>query len=144
MSSTLRMPAAVVMRALPGRVPPRRSHATHYLGRNRHRDPRSRRLARTEPRKGTPMAEQAALDTVVAEYFEMWNSTDPDRRRKAIAVAWSDRARYLDPLLAGDGPDGLLRMVATVQERYPGARFELTDPVNAHHDRATWGWRMVD
>ncbi len=83
------------------------------------------------------------IDTVIDGYFAMWNETDPRRRREAIAATWSPEARYVDPMVAADGPEELDAMVAGVHERFPGHRFRLTGAVDAHHDRARWNWELA-
>ena len=78
----------------------------------------------------------------VKRYFEMWNETDPARRRALIADIWSPVASYVDPMFTADGYEGLDTMVAGVHERFPGHRFLLAGPVDAHHDRVRWGWEF--
>ncbi|MEA2340583.1 MAG: hypothetical protein QOG11_660 [Solirubrobacteraceae bacterium] len=84
--------------------------------------------------------------TVVDGYIAVWNETDPARRRELIARTWTEDARYLDPLTAGEGPEGIDAMVAGAQAQYPGTRFELAGAPDAHHDRLrfTWHLRPVD
>jgi hypothetical protein len=79
---------------------------------------------------------------VVDGYFAAWNQTDPDLRRELIASTWTDDASYVDPLFEATGATALDEMVAAVHERYPEHRFRLTAPVEAHHDRARWGWEL--
>ena len=43
--------------------------------------------------------------TIVRTYIEMWNETDPQRRRELVSETLTDDARYLDPIMAGTGPD---------------------------------------
>ena len=45
---------------------------------------------------------------LVDRYFDTWNETDPARRRELIAATWTTDAVYVDPLLAGNGHDGIL------------------------------------
>ena len=78
----------------------------------------------------------------VERYFEMWNETDPARRRAVIADIWTPVASYVDPMFVAEGYDGLDAMVAGVHERFPGHRFRLTGPVDSHHDRVRWGWEF--
>jgi hypothetical protein len=85
-----------------------------------------------------------AITQVVDSYFAMWNETDPGRRGEAIAAAWSEEGRYLDPVLAAEGPDALNEIVARVQERFPGHRMQQVGDIDAHHGRARWGWELVD
>ena len=86
---------------------------------------------------------ETAITQVVDGYFAMWNETDPGRRREAIAAAWSQDGSYVDPMLEAEGAEALDRMVAAVHERFPGHRFQLVGAIDAHHDRARWGWELA-
>src|SRR3954462_2419485 len=81
--------------------------------------------------------------TVVDAYIAMWNETDAEARRAIVAQAFGDDGPYLDPLMAGEGQDGIDAMVAGAQAQYPGVRFELTAGPDHHHDRVRFAWRMV-
>lgn len=85
----------------------------------------------------------ATIDTVVDDYFAMFNETDADRRAAIIARAWTDDASYLDPLLAAEGPSALAALVDGVHQQYPGYRFRLVGGIDTHHDRARWDWDLV-
>lgn len=79
----------------------------------------------------------------VDRYFDIWNETEPAARRALIEQTWSERALYLDPLLSGEGQDGIDKMVEAVQAQYPGYRFERTSPVDEHHDRVRFSWILA-
>jgi len=81
--------------------------------------------------------------TVVRRYIAMWNETSPEDRRAIIAETWADDATYLDPMMSGDGPEGINAMVAAAQKQFPGHQFELTSGPDVHHDRVRFAWRMV-
>jgi hypothetical protein len=83
------------------------------------------------------------ITDLVDRYIAMWNETDAARRRELIARTWTATASYLDPVLQGQGPDGIDAMVAAVQQRYPGYRFRRTGAVDAHHDRIRFGWELA-
>ena len=83
------------------------------------------------------------ITTVVHNYIAMWNETTPEDRRAIIADTFADDATYLDPIMSGQGRDGIDAMVAAAQTQFPGARFELTSAPDAHHDRVRFAWRMV-
>ena len=83
------------------------------------------------------------FDLVIDRYIAIWNETEPQRRRDLIAETWTDDASYLDPLMSGDGPDGIDAMVSGVQERFPAHRFRRTGAVDTHHDRVRFGWELV-
>jgi hypothetical protein len=80
----------------------------------------------------------------VDRYFAVWNETDAGRRRSLIAQTWADDATYLDPMMSGDGAEGIDAMVQGVQSQFPGYRFRLTGDVDAHHDRVRFPWELVD
>jgi hypothetical protein len=85
----------------------------------------------------------ANVTTVVEQYIAMWNETDADARRAIVAQAFGDDGTYLDPLMSGEGQDGIDAMVAGAQAQYPGVRFELVSGPDHHHDRVRFAWKMV-
>jgi hypothetical protein len=91
----------------------------------------------------TDMQDVTPISDVVDGYFAMWNESDPNRRRAVTSATWSKDASYIDPLFAADGHDALDAMVNAVHEQFPGHRFRLTGAVDAHHDRARWGWELA-
>ncbi|HEY8596803.1 MAG TPA: nuclear transport factor 2 family protein [Thermomicrobiales bacterium] len=95
----------------------------------------------TDTRNST--TEAIAIDRVVEDYFAMWNETDSERRRAIIGATWDTVAEYVDPLFSASGYEALDAMVIAVHERFPGYRFALTEAIDAHHDRARWGWALA-
>ena len=83
------------------------------------------------------------IDQLIDRYIAIWNETDPERRRDLIAQTWSEDASYLDPLLSGDGNDGIDAMIRGVQERFPNHRFRRTGEIDVHHDRVRFAWEVV-
>ena len=61
------------------------------------------------------------LTDLIDRYIATWNETDGGRRRDLIARTWTEGASYLDPMLQGEGRDGIDAMIVSVQERFPGA-----------------------
>jgi SnoaL-like protein len=82
-------------------------------------------------------------ETLVNEYIEMWNETDPRRRRELVARTVTEDASYLDPLMAGDGIDGISAMIEGAQAQFPGQRFKLISGPDAHHDRVRFTWSLA-
>jgi hypothetical protein len=80
------------------------------------------------------------LDDLIDRYFGVWNETDETRREALIARTWTEGATYLDPLLCGEGHDGIDAMVRAVQAKYPGFRFSRDGSIDSHNDRARFGW----
>ncbi len=81
--------------------------------------------------------------TVVETYIAMWNESDPERRRELVAQTVTDDASYLDPMMAGQGIEGISTMIAGAQQQFPGHRFELVAGPDAHHDRVRFSWSLA-
>ena len=80
---------------------------------------------------------------VIERYFAIWNEPDQERRRALIAETWTDDATYLDPMMAGDGPDGIDAMIAGVQQQATGLQFRQVGTVDSHNDRVRFSWELV-
>ena len=83
------------------------------------------------------------LTDLIDRYIATWNETDAGRRRDLIAQTWAENASYLDPMLQGEGREGIDAMICTVQERYPAHRFRRTGDVESHHDRVRFSWEFA-
>ena len=83
------------------------------------------------------------ITNIVDGYIAAWNETDADRRRALVADAFADDASYVDPLMTGEGTDGIAAMIGGAQEQFPGHRFELSAGPDAHHDRVRFAWTLV-
>ena len=82
------------------------------------------------------------VTTVVDGYIAMWNEGSDERRREIIARTWADEATYVDPMLQGDGRDGINAMIAGAQQQFPGHRFELAYGPDAHNDVVRFAWTL--
>jgi hypothetical protein len=85
----------------------------------------------------------ADVTTLVDTYIAIWNEGDPARRRMMIAETYTPDARYVDPMLSGEGAEGIDAMIAGAQAQFPGHRFELTAGPDAHHDVVRFAWQLV-
>ena len=83
------------------------------------------------------------ITTIVDGYIAAWNEADADRRRALVADAFADDASYVDPLMTGEGTDGIAAMIGAAQQQFPGHRFELSEGPDAHHDRVRFAWTLV-
>jgi hypothetical protein len=81
--------------------------------------------------------------TIVHSYIEMWNETDPARRRQLVSQTVTDDASYLDPIMSGGGPDGISEMIAGAQQQFPGHRVALVSGPDSHHDRVRFTWSLA-
>jgi hypothetical protein len=81
--------------------------------------------------------------TIVDRYIAMWNEPDADKRRALVARTVTDDAAYLDPLMAGEGVDGIAAMIGGAQQQFPGHRFALVAGPDAHNDRVRFTWSLA-
>ena len=83
------------------------------------------------------------ITSVVDTYIASWNEGDEARRRALVAQAFADDARYVDPLMSGEGTDGITAMIGAAQQQFPGHRFELSFGPDAHNDVVRFAWQLV-
>lgn len=82
-------------------------------------------------------------ETLVNNYIAMWNATDPQDRRELVAQTLTEDASYVDPIMTGEGTEGISAMIAGAQEQFPGHVFVLHSGPDAHHDRLRFGWSLA-
>lgn len=82
------------------------------------------------------------FDSLAANYIAVWNETDPDARRAAIAELWAPDGRYVDPAVAAHGHAEIDATIGAVQKQFEGMRFTLRGRVDAHHQQARFGWNL--
>jgi len=80
--------------------------------------------------------------TVARTYLQAWNETDAGRRARLIAESWRTDARYVDPLMSGEGPEQIGALVDAVQQRFPGFRFVLLGTPDGHGDHVRFSWAL--
>jgi ketosteroid isomerase-like protein len=83
------------------------------------------------------------LISLIDSYIDIWNEPDTSYRRALIARVWTEDARYVDPLMQGDGHEGIDAMVQAVQERFPRHRFRRIGNVDAFQDRVRFAWSLA-
>jgi hypothetical protein len=79
---------------------------------------------------------------LIDRYIAIWNETDARRRRDLIARTWTEDSTYVDPLMRGEGLDGIDAMIQGVQAQFPGLLFRRTGDVDAHNDRVRFAWEL--
>jgi SnoaL-like domain len=82
------------------------------------------------------------INKIARDYIDLWNERTPGRRREMLAANWTSDARYVDPLMSGDGHDGVDALISGVQQRLPDFRFRLIGEPNGFGDhlRFPGGW----
>ena len=80
--------------------------------------------------------------TVVETYLAAFNASDPQERRDLVERTFTPDAAYLDPMMRGEGHDGLTAMLAGVHEQYGAYRFVLADGPDAHNQVMRFSWQL--
>lgn len=75
-------------------------------------------------------------------YIALWNERNDTRRRDLLASNWTRDARYVDPLMKGEGPDGIDAMIVGVQQRFPDFEFALLGKPDGHGDFVRFSWGL--
>jgi hypothetical protein len=81
-------------------------------------------------------------EQLAQRYIALWNETDPAARRRSVEALWSEDARYVDPLADAQGHEAIDATIAAVQAQFPGFEFQLSGPVDGHHDLARFSWEL--
>lgn len=88
------------------------------------------------------MSKEAHLQAI-ARYGAAWHETDPARRRALVAEMFAENGVFEDPLDHVTGREALEAHMARFHQQRPGARFEVTSPIDIHHRRHRFTWRMI-
>src|SRR5262245_42156965 len=79
---------------------------------------------------------------IARRYIELWNEKVPSRRREILSQDWTRDARYVDPLMSGDGADGVDALIAGVQQRFPEFSFKLIGEPDGFGDHLRFSWGL--
>ena len=82
------------------------------------------------------------INKIARNYIDLWNERAPQRRREMLAANWTADARYVDPLMSGDGHDGVDALIAGVQQRFPDFKFKLIGKPNGLGDNVRFSWGL--
>src|SRR6185437_5940600 len=58
------------------------------------------------------------INSIARRYIDLWNERMPSRRREMLSEDWTADATYVDPVMSGDGHDGVEALIAGVQVRF--------------------------
>ena len=81
-------------------------------------------------------------DNIATRYVAAWNESDPDRRRRSVASLWTEDGTYRDPLMQGEGHDGIDALIGGVQARFPDFRFTLAGNVDGFGNCLRFSWAL--
>lgn len=69
---------------------------------------------------------------IAETYLTLWNEEDDERRKHLLGKAWAETARYIDPLMQGEGRQGIAAMIEAARQKFPGYRFVLAGTPDGH------------
>ena len=82
------------------------------------------------------------VNQIASRYIELWNERTAGRRRELLSENWTSDASYVDPLMKGDGHDGVDALISGVQQKFPDFRFTLIGEPNGFGDRVRFSWGL--
>ena len=82
------------------------------------------------------------MNELIKRYIASWNETDPGFRASLLGALWTADGSYTDPLAEAHGREEIGAVIAAAQAQFPGLRFTLTGPVDAHHRQARFTWGL--
>ena len=79
---------------------------------------------------------------IARRYIELWNERTPGRRRALLSQSWTADASYVDPLMRGDGLDGVDALISGVQQRFPEFTFKLIGEPDGYGEYLRFSWGL--
>jgi hypothetical protein len=76
--------------------------------------------------------------TIADTYLAAWNALDNER--PALLESWAENVRYVDPLMRGEGREGIAAMIAAARSQFPGHQFALAGTPDGHGDHVRFSW----
>ena len=80
--------------------------------------------------------------TIARRYIDLWNERTATRRRELLSQNWTNDASYVDPLMTGNGRDGIDALISGVQQRFPDFRFSLIGEPDGYGDHVRFSWGL--
>lgn len=80
---------------------------------------------------------------IAENYLALWNDGDDAARRQRLADHWTADASYIDPMMAGEGRDGIADMIANARSQFPGHGFTLRGKPDGHGNFVRFSWRLA-
>ncbi|AJC48154.1 nuclear transport factor 2 family protein [Xanthomonas sacchari] len=82
-------------------------------------------------------------NTLAHAYLALWNDADAASRARRLVDGWTPDARYADPMMAGEGHDGIAAMIAAARAQVPGHLFALRGTPDAHGPFVRFSWTLA-
>ena len=80
--------------------------------------------------------------TIAQTYLAAWNAPAATERRRYLE-SWAADARYRDPLMQGDGRDGIAAMIEGARAQFAGHGFALAGQPDGHGAFVRFSWTLA-
>jgi hypothetical protein len=80
---------------------------------------------------------------IAEHYLATWNEPDAKRRRTLVAQQWARDGRYVDPLMSGQGHEGIAAMIEGARAQFPGLGFTLRGEPDGHGAFVRFSWSLA-
>lgn len=82
------------------------------------------------------------LTAIALNYVAAWNEADATRRASLLDTTFTKDVSYRDPIMQGDGHDGIAQLIDGVQQRFPGFRFSLRGTPDGFGAFIRFSWNL--
>ncbi|TPK89765.1 nuclear transport factor 2 family protein [Mesorhizobium sp. B2-4-12] len=82
------------------------------------------------------------LNRIAEGYITAWNESDAGRRAELLKATFTEDVSYRDPIMQGDGHDGVAALIDGVQHRFAGFRFSLKGMPDGYADKIRFSWNL--
>jgi hypothetical protein len=80
--------------------------------------------------------------TLVDTYFEMWRTTDAERRAALVADSFTPDGRHVDQHADATGHAELVEMITGVHAGFPGFQMARTSGIDRFGDQLRFAWEL--
>ncbi|GAA2830261.1 SnoaL-like protein [Aminobacter aminovorans] len=81
-------------------------------------------------------------NAITEAYIAAWNETDAAVRKGLVKATFAPGVSYRDPIMHGDGHDGINALIAGVHGQFPGFRFKLKGKADGFGDNVRFSWGL--
>ncbi len=81
-------------------------------------------------------------NAITEAYIAAWNETDATVRKALVEAAFTTGVSYRDPIMQGDGHNGIDALIAGVHGQFPGFRFKLKGKADGFGDNIRFSWGL--
>ena len=82
------------------------------------------------------------LNMIAGRYIAAWNETDAAERGALLGAAFTDDISYADPIMQGDGHEGVGALIAGVHQKFAGFRFSLKGTPDGFANYIRFSWAL--